>query len=685
MDMAWELPEKIQECRDFKAELNISKTRPVDFYDLDVVLDTGNYEYLDDLQVSGFDDVSPRVNKDAPYQVVFSFDKDPGRPEPLTAGGGLRFTLRKRCFKSEGLSASANFVNRLHALSEDEESGMLKKRTVSTYVRPLVCKNADLEVTVTPECCRVVPERPMKWNIYVTNRGDAVATDVCLKDILGESLHLQNTASKQGAAPEIKNDTPSPGKTTLLWYLGDIPPSRTRKVSVVALPGENQEGQGMTASQNIIKVTSACGDEVCRYDDVRAPDFSRPDECISGEIFEKTGKIHGFFSLTQMYKSNLYQTDEDTENDWATYITPGVWMAVPASRERLVEVETTNASAGGLAVNPFYPKTDRKYQTYFLYSPQYELYYDNPDENMVSHRVDSYFRYNSRNKLSLQVVDQFKRTHDSISSSARDYTINDKYKSNMFNTVATVDPTEKLRFRFDYSNFWLDYDDSENDRANRTDNAFSLYSFFRLTSKMSLFLQGEYIDIRYDDNDLDSDEYRYFAGVRWEITGKSSGRIKGGFGKKEYDKDNILDDADTFMAEIVLDHELTPKTNIVLNAYRKYDEAVGTKVDADNLSNNMATHIRTNMAGLSLTHDITSKLHFNCDASYFDDDYEQEFLSPGVDEREDEEISISPALKFDFSKRLTFDLAYMYTDRDSNYEPCEYTDHTVFLRASVYH
>lgn len=546
---------------------------------------------------------------------------------------------------------------------------------------PDMAATAELELRVTPECRRVLsPEEPMTWTVYVINRGSGTAHDVELRDELGRHLRYEHSGiGGETASPKLLADTPAPGVTSVVWELGNMEPADRRKVTVTAYPLEKQNE--VDSYFNTVRLKYGDADECCDYREVDAPCFILPDECIDGGVFERCGRVHGFFSVTQMYKSNLYRTADDPEGVWATYLTPGIWAAVPGSCERIIEIVTSSAAPGGMAVNPFYPKTGRKYQSYLLYSPQYEIYYDHSDENMVTHRADAYFRYNTRNKLSIRAIDQFKRSHDSVSSRA--LTIDDRYKTNLFSTLGTFDLTEKLRLRLDYSNFYLDYDSDENSRADRMDNSWAAYGYFNFTPKTSIFANYEFADIDYDNNELNSRERRLFAGLRWDVTKKTSGQVKAGFGEKDYDQSG-LSDLDTWMAEIQVDHSLTARTDVVLNAYRRYDEAIGELVDKDDLKEYFTKGILTHFIGLSLNYDFTTKLHLSLDSTLFYDEYKDEERRGARKEREDTEFAISPAVKFDFMKWLTFDLAYTYTNRDSNYSQFDYEDHTVFLRASLY-
>ena len=686
--VALALPEVVEDCKAQEAVVTITKTRPADYYDLDIVLDTGNYEYLGDLTTTGFDGLAPLAHTGRPGVVVLSFDKDRYRTEPLSQGGTLRFKLRKKCRTPAEMKASIRFVDRLAALTAERETPPdqplnLLKREINTFADPMARQSADLALRVMPECCRMEAGELMPWTVYVTNRGNGTAFDVGLEDLLAEHVTFQeepeNTA---GGSPQIEQDTPTPGKTTLTWNLGDIPPSQTRKVNIAARTLADTEASGYPVNTSLVRVVSGCAGDACQDKEMTAPCFILPDDCVS-DVYEKPEKLHGFLALAYLYKSNLYETYKNPKGVWATYITPGLWVALPASHERLVEIATTSATPGGLAVSPFFPKNDRRYQAYLLYSPQLEIYHHENENNMLTHRVDGYFHYNSQNRFSLQLIDQYKRAHDSVSS--RRYDIEDKYRTNLFSAVSTLGLTEKIELRLDYSNFLVNYDDSDNRINDRVDNSWALYGYFRLTDKTWAFAEYEYADLNYRNYFLDSAEDRYFAGIRWEITEKTSGQIKGGYGFRDYDADG-LSDVDTWMAEVIIDYDLTEKTRIVANAYRRYEESMGEGLHWDNSFGYTSTNMLTHMFGLSLNYDLTSKLHLNLHGTLFYDEYAYEYdddLWEGKKQR-DREFAISPTIKLDFLKWLTFDLAYTYTHVDCNYSEGEFEDHTVILRGTIY-
>ncbi|MBC2717944.1 MAG: outer membrane beta-barrel protein [Desulfobacteraceae bacterium] len=476
-------------------------------------------------------------------------------------------------------------------------------------------------------------------------------------------------------------------------------------------PGNNDIDESMIETEKVGEAVGAAAATAVAVG--RIEDTTQDEGSISGDIFEKNRSyLHGFFSVAESYTTNLYKTDKDPESCWATFLTPGIWAAVPSTTKRSVEIITANASPGGLAINPFNPSDKRPFQAYLLYSPQFEFYHNKDNSGIfedqdvkkyynqdsldrTTHRMDAYLSYHSGNMLFLRAMDQYKISYDAFSERA--YFIEDKYKSNLFNIAGTLDATHKLRLRLDYSNFDLNYTDKINSNADRTDNSIAAYLFFRLTAKTSAFVEYEFADINYDTSDKDSQEHRYFAGLRWEMTGKSSGQIKGGFGEKTFDTTtSILPDTDlkksdisesNWMAEIQIDHNFNSRTNLTLNAYRRYDEVLEHRYDYGDFQNFYADYTLAHFFGFRINRDISSKIHLFLDTSFFLDEFKGSHVDyrPGYDEeRKDTEFAVSPSINFDIYKWMTLNAAYIYTDHDSNYPGHDYIDHTFFVRASLF-
>lgn len=570
-----------------------------------------------------------------------------------------------------------------------------------------VIQNPDFTVTQIADSAVVDAPKTIIYTIAIENTGNLSLNDVQITAPLLEDL--------DGPEGDMKN----PG----ILDVGEI----WMYTGTYAATQEVIDGAGVN-TYNIINNSGSIDSTVLvgfAETDVPQTAFAAvPTKLsITGDIFEKKYRhLHAFVSAKRSYTTNLYRTDNNTESCWATFITPGVWATYPSEMKRSAEIVTANASPGGLAIEPFNPLDFNRFQAYILYSPQFERYhgqknkaYNDPDNgsgiiddddidraddflgsnnslNRTTHRVDAMLHYHSGNKLSVRAIDQYKISYDEFSERA--FYTDDKYKSNMFHIAGTLDPTAKLQARLDYSNFRLNYRNDFNRDDDRRDDAYAAYLFFRLTAKTSFFLNYEFADISYKTSPRDSYEHRYFGGIRWEMTGKSSGQIKGGYGKKRMDSPGMIDTdvaiaditEDNWLAAIQFDHNLTERVNLTLNAYRRYDEVLEHRYNYYEPENFYADYILAHFAGCKLGWKAHPNITLNLDTSLFYDKFKgsrQVDRDGDLSERKDLNFALSPSISIQFTKYLTINGAYIYTDHDSNYPAHDYVDHTFFIRASL--
>jgi len=583
-----------------------------------------------------------------------------------------------------------------------EASASFKVVQIPKYV---VTNEADIAKIDEPET--------INYTVRIDNTGNMSLTGITISSPLLEDL----------SGPEGDEKNPGVLDTDEIWtYTGSFEATR-----------EMLNANGVDANNVIDNDGDIDSTVMVSFAETEIPQTAyaavATDLSITGDIFEKKHRyLHAFLSANETYTTNLYKTDRDPEDCWATIVTPGIWATFPSNMKRSVEIVTQNASPGGLAIELFKPSFFQRFQAYFLYSPQLEMYhgqshkaYQDPDlgggiiededvaqaddeirdytgqdsVDRLTHRFDAMLHYHSGNRLSVRAIDQYKISYDAFSERA--YITDDKYKSNMFNIAGTLDLTEKFQLRLDYSNFCLDYEDDFNQDTDRMDNSYAAYVFFRMTSKTSIFLEYDFADIGYDSSTKDSHEHRYFAGIRWEMTGKSSGQIKGGLGRKKTTDSPMIDiDTDVeisdisennWMAAIQIDHNLTSKTNLTFNAYRRYDEVLEHRYDYGIFEDFYADYALAHFAGLKFSWNVISNLHLNLDSSLF---YDKFINSHRIDregiqaDREDWEFAFSPSATIQLFDHFSINGAYIYTDHDSNYPQHDYFDHTFFVRGSVF-
>ena len=397
------------------------------------------------------------------------------------------------------------------------------------------------------------------------------------------------------------------------------------------------------------------------------------EEGITADIFgKKRGRFHPVLLFESRYTDNLFNTKYGKEDDFIISAAPGLWIALPANREKLLELGTTTTSPGGLKLSRIKPETTRKSQTYLFYAPDFVFYSRHSDYNDVHHKAEGLFQYNFNMGLSLDFVDQFNKLSQANNNGISETL--DTYYDNLFNILAVYEPSEKFIFRLDYSNYMLDYEEDVNDYMDRVDNSFSAYLFYKFKPKTSIFVEYEFSDIAFDTySTSDSTEDRYYAGLKWDVTAKTRGSLKLGYIEKDF-KHSFVEDQSGFSCEMQTQHNFTPKRALQLNAFRRFNE-----------SNMLDSYTFLTTGGtVAWLQRFNEKWSGTLNLSYSNDRYKGIFIYGNkADEREDDIFGIAPALRYEFRKWLIFDLGYMYTKRDSNFDVFDFKNNTIFFRADI--
>ena len=383
---------------------------------------------------------------------------------------------------------------------------------------------------------------------------------------------------------------------------------------------------------------------------------------ISGDIFGKRGRYyHAFLSLYGAYDDNIFNISEDEESDIITVISPGIQLAFPATRTKPMSIATATTTSGGLVYDRFEEPGFQQFQSYLAYNPRFLIFAENTDENTVNHEAQGSLQYNLRGGLSFSLVDRFVQNFDR--NEAGISTETDTYRSNLADLIVSYAITEKTLFRVDYSNFIVFYTDAKNEDRNRTDNAASGYLFFKIRSKTSLFAQYNIIDISYDEDSVrDSREQRILGGVYRNMTEKTKGSFRIGYGLREFD-DAQIDDAEGIVFEARLDYQVTPKTSLGLGAYHRNEET----------PDSTANYVVSTSATATYRQKLTDKFTFAFELLYRDEDYQG-----GVSkERSDQFFSPSPSIKYAFRDWISAGLTYGYRQRESNEDAFDYTGNRV--------
>lgn len=420
-------------------------------------------------------------------------------------------------------------------------------------------------------------------------------------------------------------------------------------VPILAAAGNVEPGASVHGAAGVAQVVGAEADD-------------------SDILGRRGGYFHPYVTFGVEYTDNLFNIAEEETSSWIGRVAPGIWFSLPRSRTVPVQITTQNTAPGGLQQQIQDIRGTERYQAYALGGLNARAYSEDSDLNGTDARLEGLFRYNFRGGLSLQALNAYSYDQDQfgIDSATRENLR--RYQSNLFMGTADWDFTEKLRAKFDYSNFILDYDDEENAFLDRTDNVADVYGYYKYSPKTAFFLQYRYVDVGYDTDFLrDNTQHFGYGGIEWDTTDKLSLAFKAGYQKREYEEDEVEGNfgSDGFTFDLRSLYRFTEKTQFTLNAYSRSEES-----DSAEAADKLVIGI---FAGYQQR--FSEKWSGVIDLFFENSDYDQ---IVDVD-RDDDRLYFKPALRYEFREWLMTELAYSFDKRDSTDDIFDYDTNTVIL------
>ena len=408
------------------------------------------------------------------------------------------------------------------------------------------------------------------------------------------------------------------------------------------------------------------------------PPGTRPADsrALTGDIFEKKKRnFHLYLGVAESYSDNIFNTRDDRKADFSTVLSPGISFNIPGVKEnwRLTSIETANITPGGSALTRFLTRYPGRLVASLSYRAEIEQFMKYSSGNTTSHIAEGFFQYNFRGGLSVDIQDQFMRSHNRRGTGIF-FTL-DRFNSNFFAAVLSYETSDRMLLRLDLSNFAAHYLASRNDFRDRTDNSASAFVFYKVASKTALFVQYEFLDIRYDEHVLsNSREQHVFAGLRWDITARTKGSVKAGYGTKDFSAAGMRNTKD-FLAEAQVEYFFTPKTSVSLVASRRTNES---DVSAANF-------IVSDSARTTYTQRFTKKVNGSVRLSWQKDRYNGDVTIGAETKRLVEKYAeAAVALQYEFREWLKFDVGFARTRRTSSFSELDYTTNTVYFKVASF-
>ena len=388
-------------------------------------------------------------------------------------------------------------------------------------------------------------------------------------------------------------------------------------------------------------------------------------------IFDRKKRyLHPFISITGLFTDNVLNTGTTRKSDFVTVISPGIWLAVPDTGNRLPFIDSSSMAPGGFVVENLMHESFRRFQTYFLYQADLQRFNRNSSENNVKHRLEGNLEFKLRGGLSMALQDQCLISHDERGTEIANEL--SRFQSNLFNLFIVYDTRHKTLFRAGYTNFIVDYDQPGNSFRRRMDNAFSASAFYAIRPKIFLFGEYRLVDINYDEESLlDGREQHLFGGVRWNVSSKTEGFLKVGYGSKSFNSNS--EKSKDFILESNINYSISAKSSLHLTAWRKTNET--------NIENTL--FVLTNGIRAAFTHKIFGKLSAFANLSYVNYRYRGDFTFNGkTGRREDRYVTAGLGIQHQFRRWLTNEIGYTYSRRDSNFPAFDYSGNTLYFRVS---
>jgi len=479
--------------------------------------------------------------------------------------------------------------------------------------------------------------------------------------------------------PSLKDDIYSEYKEKPVDALPAAPAQVKPETAVEKIPFERKpvEAEKTIVRQSSSSEYAAVPDESMRKSDVIQPSAEQPPvgstkerSSSDAELFgKKGGYVHPFLSGTEFYTDNVFYSKNDKKSDFATVLSPGIWLTAPGIYEKLLIADTSILAPGGFSLSRYKPETFKRYQTYLFYNADIEQYSRETSGNIVNHKLEGLLQYNLRGGLTFELIDQFLASHDLRGTGISQEL--DKFRTNLADLIVTYNLGERFMLRLDYANYFVDYTASRNDFRDRNDNTVSAYLFYLFRPKTSLFYEYEFVDVGYRDNVLsDSTEHHSFIGVQWDVTAKSKGSVKAGYGLKDFSNSGIKNNNE-FIFEAQVDHKFTAKTSLLLKASRKTNET--------NISN--TDYMISDFIEAQYIQKLTGKITANAGLSYGQNAYHSDITFGGRRKKlKDDYITGMLALQYKFKEWLEMDTGYLFGRRNSSFPEFDYTSNTLFLR-----
>jgi len=388
---------------------------------------------------------------------------------------------------------------------------------------------------------------------------------------------------------------------------------------------------------------------------------------ISDIFGAKSGYVHPYVSASVVSSDNINSTHTDKTSDIMTVLSPGIWLAVPASRNQLLSLATSSYTPGGLDLSRDKVDYFQRYQFYLLYGANIEKYSEYEQNDSMEQKLEGIFQYNFRGGLTFEFLAQGKQTRDP--DYLTESTNQDNFISGLTGLSVSYELSDMLRLRLDYTGFRVDYDTDTNSFKDRADNSYAGYLFFVLSPKTELFLEYEAITVGYDRSTIsDSSQTQIVGGVKWQVTEKSMAKLRLGQATKTFDRTG-LDPVTATTLELTGNHSFTQKSSINVMA--------GSKLRESSLAT--ADYVVNQVVSVGYQQFVTTRLAGKISLVQATDDY----MTNTTTSRSDTVLMTTINAEYTFNDWFLGELGVSSIQTDSTLDTIDSERNDIFVRASA--
>lgn len=300
---------------------------------------------------------------------------------------------------------------------------------------------------------------------------------------------------------------------------------------------------------------------------------------------------------------------------------------------------------------------DRNSAYQLEYSLDSEIYHSASDASNTDHHLllRSIMEFTARHRLHWNL--EYHRVEDTADTAEDDE--NDKYSRAIADGVYSFgvqSASNQLDFGANYEALRYRNDDRLNADKERNSLRLSSTWFHRLGGRTRSLLELRHTDHDYllSASDRDSTNLAALAGATWEATARTTGSVRVGAERKDFDSDT-REDYTSPMWEAGITWQPRTYSTVKFNTRRAFDEG-----------DDGASTIADLTSILSWSHQWTAYIRSDVDYRFSDREYK------AID-RDDQLSSTGLGLTYSPDRWLDFTLGYRHTDNDSSVRTESYT------------